>query len=88
MSIEYCETLLTNRYPKPEYSEDLEMKLIVHKLRMAEEIKDDIQFTSELFYKSLNILEKKPGGKYNFIIKSGYSLKAALYNLFKVFGQQ
>ena len=49
---------------------------------MEEEIKDNIQFTEELFNKSLNILKKKPGGKYDFITKSGQSFKYVLYNLF------
>ena len=51
---------------------------------MMEEVKDDIQFSQELFNKSLNILKKKGGGKYDFLTKCGQSLKAALYNLFKV----
>ena len=38
----------------------------------------------EIFNKSFNILKKKPGGKYNFIVKSGSALKSALFNLFRV----
>ena len=84
VSLDYCQELLTNRDPKPEYFEDLEFKQIVHKVRMEENIENDIKFSIELFNKSLNILKKKPGGKYNFIVKSGAALKSALYNLFRV----
>ena len=84
VSIEYCQNLLTNREPKPEFTDDLEMKYIIHRMRMMEEVKDDIQFSQELFNKSLNILKKKAGGKYDSLTKCGQSLKAALYNLFKV----
>ena len=84
VSIEYCQNLLTNRDPKPDFIEDLELKKLIHKIRMEETLEDDVEFTPELFNKSLNMLRKKSGGKYDFIIKSGQSLKSALFNLFKV----
>ena len=83
VSIDYCEELLTNRAPKEDFEEDLEFKQIIHKVRMEEEVENDIEFSPELFDKSLKILSKKSGGKYNFIAKGGPSLKSALYNLFK-----
>ena len=84
VSLEYCHELLTNRDPKPEYIEDIKYKKIIHEIRMEEIIEDDIEFSIELFNKTLLTLSKKPGGKYNFIMKSGKSLKSALFKLFQV----
>ena len=84
VSIQYCQTLLTNREPKPDFIEDLKMKDILHFVRMEEVLENDVKFTQELFDNSLKLLRKKSGGKYDFIVKSGQSLKDALYNLFKV----
>ena len=84
VSLDYCEELLTNRKPKDDFKEDLEFKQIVHRVRMEEKVDNDIEFSEHLFQKSLKILSKKCGNKYNFIIKSGPSLKSALFKLFKV----
>ena len=82
--VEYCQELLTNRDPKTEFIEDLELKRMIHEVRMKEEINDDIKFTQEIFDNSLNMIQKKIGNTYDFIVKSGHSLKAALFNLFRI----
>jgi hypothetical protein len=41
--------------------EDLDFKYMIHRMRMMEEVKDDIQFSHEIFNESLNILKKKAG---------------------------
>ena len=82
--IDYCQDLLTNRDPKAEFVEDIEMKKMIHEVRMKEEVEDDIEFSPELFKKSLEMLRKKPGHKYDFIVRSGESFKAALFTLFKL----
>ena len=76
--------MLTNREPKAEYVDDLELKKLIHQVRMSEDIEDDIEFSQEIFKKSLDMLKKKSGNKYDFILKSGESYRAALYTLFKV----
>ena len=83
VSIDYCTELLTNRAPREEFVEDFEFKSAIHEYRMAEEIEHDVEFTQELFDKSMDMLRKKAGEKYKFIIKSGEALKSALFNLFK-----
>ena len=57
---------------------------MVHRVRMEEKLENDIEFSQMLFQKSLKMLSSKYGNKYNFIVKSGPSLRAALYNLFRV----
>ena len=64
--------------------EDLDFKYMIHRMRMMEEVKDDIQFSHEIFNESLNILKKKAGWKYDFLTQCGQSLRSALYNMFKV----
>ena len=52
---------------------------------MEELIPNDIEeLPVESFYKTLETIKKKPGNKYDFIVKSGESLKAALLNLFQL----
>ena len=84
VSIDYCQDLLTNREPKADYKEDLELKQIIHQVRMVEKVENDIEFSQEIFQTSLDMLKKKNGHKYDFIIKSGESYKAALFTLFKI----
>ena len=84
VSIDYCHELLTNREPKPLYEEDIELKKIVHLVRMEEEVDNDIEFSKEIFQKSIDMLKKKTGHKYDFILKSGESYRQALFQLFNV----
>ena len=51
---------------------------------MRETIENDIEFSGELFYKTFNILKKKSGGKFDFIIKAGNSYISALHKLYEV----
>jgi hypothetical protein len=51
---------------------------------MEETIEDDIQWlTDDMLENTFSVLQKKPGAKYNFIMKGGTAAKAALYSLCK-----
>ena len=82
ISLKYCTDLLTNRQPRGNFLEDIQWKKEIHELRMQEQYDDDIQFSRELFEKSLKALKQK-SPKYDFILRSGNSLKEALYHLFE-----
>ena len=52
---------------------------------MSEEADDDIEeLTVTMFNKTYDALAKKPGSKYDFIVKGGGDLKAALFKLCQV----
>ena len=52
---------------------------------MSEVVPNDLEeLPVDSFFKTLESLTKKPGNKYDFITKSGASLKAALLNLFQL----
>ena len=58
------------------------MKDLVHSFRMKEIISDDIShLTLERFNKTFERVTKKPGSKYDFIVKGGPALKTALFKL-------
>ena len=82
-SLDYCVQLLTNRNPKPGFEEDVQVKDIIHEIRMKEEIVGDVEYTEELSEKSLEEL-KKNKDKYAFILRGGESLKKSLFNLFSL----
>ena len=87
VSLQYCSELLTNRLPKADFEEDIEMKEIIHKLRMCEDVTEDDEMeelSEERFDKTYEMLAKRPGAKYKFIMKAGMSLKPALFNLCKI----
>ena len=87
VSLEYCSDLLTNRSPKAGFEEDILMKEFIHKFRMVEDYNDNddiVELSEERFNKTYDILAKRPGEKYKFIMKAGNSLRPALYNLCKV----
>ena len=85
VSLQYCVDLLTNRKPKAEYEEEFNLKKIIHRVRMEEIIEDDILvLTHNMLEATFSALEKKPGNKYNFIMKGGEAVKAALYTLCKL----
>ena len=85
VSLQYCVDLLTNRKPKEDFEDDLWWKQIVHNMRMEERFEDDIhEITDDMLQKTYDTLKKKPGAKYNFIMKGGMAVKAALFTLCKV----
>ena len=85
VSLQYCVDLLTNRKPKEDFEDDLWWKQIVHNMRMEERFEDDIhEITDDMLQKTYDTLKKKPGTKYNFIMKGGMAVKAALFTLCKV----
>ena len=57
-SLNYCVQLLTNRSPKPGFEEDVAIKDLIHETRMMEVIENDVEFSEELFEKSLKELQK------------------------------
>ena len=82
VSLAYCVKLLTNREPKDKFKDDIELKKRVHEVRMEEIVKDDIELSQDMFENSLKAVKKK-GKKYDFITKSGKSIKEAVYNLYE-----
>ena len=85
VSLDYLVNLLSNKPVKEEYAEVLNVKRELHFERMAEVIDNDInELSSETFEKILISLSKKPGSKYKYITRAGYSLKLALCNLFQI----
>ena len=83
VSLKYCVDLLTNRKPKPEYEQFIEMKKEIHNERMAEVIENDVEFSETLYNDCLKILKKKNPKKYAFILKGGEALKKSLVALFR-----
>ena len=85
-SLNYCVDLLTNRKPAKGFEEDVRVKDMIHDARMRETIENDIEFSNEMFEKSLKGL-KKNSDKYQFILQGGKSLKEALFSLFNLVWQ-
>ena len=81
---DYCVNLLKNREPSESFKEDVDMKRVIHNIRMKERIENDIEFSEEVFKETLKTFKKKNGNKYDLIVKSGPSLHAALIKLYKV----
>ena len=82
VSLEYCKELLRNREPRNGYEEDVSVKLQVHSVRMMETIENDLKdLTVDMFEQSYNILSKKSGEKYKFILKGGHAVKMALLKI-------
>ena len=59
------------------------VKITVHAKGMKEVIEEDMDFSMEIFEKSLKALKKKKANKYDFSIRSGKSHKVALFRLFE-----
>ena len=85
VSLNFVVDLLKTKKPKDKYTELVAKRKELHYERMLEVIPDDLEeLPEESFHKIYESLTKKPGKKYEFITKSGSSLKAALLNLFKI----
>jgi hypothetical protein len=75
----------SQRKPNEEFKEDIFVKDLVHTVRMSECIENDIsELSINRFNDTFITLTKKPGSKYQFIVKGGPVLKAALYKLCQV----
>ena len=82
VSLDYCNELLTNRKPKAGYEDDIFLKQVIHEKRMKEIIQNDVDYlTYDKFEQSYDMIKKKPGDKYKFIIKGGEAVKAALFKV-------
>ena len=84
ISLSYLKNLLTNRNPKSGYENDLKVINLVHEVRMAEEIKENDDYSFDDFDELLKHLKKNNKDKYKFILKAGTSLQWCLFNLFKL----
>ena len=82
VSLQFCKDLLTNREPKEEFVEDILVKKLVHTARMPEQVENDLEeLTTEKFEDTFMKLSKRLGSKYDFIVRGGPALKAALQKL-------
>ena len=81
LTVKYCADLLTNRNPKRGFEEDIDLKNLVHDIRMLEN--DNFDLTEEMFEGSLKELSIKKKDKYSFILNGGEDLKKAVFALFK-----
>ena len=84
VSIEFLTGLLMKKGPKEGYEDTYKNKRLLHKERMLEVIDNDvIELSNETLDKNWSKLKSKPGKKYDFLVKGGDGLKAAVFNLFK-----
>ena len=61
------------------------MKKKIHWARMEDDFAEELpDLTEAMFEDTYKSLAKKPGSKYDFIMKAGDSLKPALYNLYSI----
>ena len=61
MSLKYCQDLLNDKKPDYTYAFEVEVKELLHDIRMKENVEDDVhmKFTIEDFNKTLEKLKKK-----------------------------
>ena len=83
VTLNYCKELLTNRAPKDDFVEDMRMKQLVHDVRMEVFVENDLEYTTDLFKKSLKVVRSKGGEKYKEIINGGSSLLKALDRVYR-----
>ena len=77
--------LLTAKPSPPEYRTQIDILKHLHLERMNENIDDDVdELPLDIFLKTFKTLGRKPGKKYDFIIKAGNSFKYALYNVMNI----
>ena len=83
VSLAYAVDLLKNREPKKEFIDVIKHKEELHQERLKEIVHDDLdELPEDLFNETLKQISEKPGNKYEFIKKAGYSYIQALYQLF------
>ena len=85
VSLDYLLSILKTKEPHDKHKELVLRRKEQHFERMEERIDNDLEeMPEETFWKVVSKLEQKPGNKYKFITKAGYSLKLALLNLYKI----
>jgi hypothetical protein len=83
VSVAYLSTLLTNRDPKDEYKQHLDILKLLHQHRMKEECTDEEDLTEKDFLEMIKKLQRKKADKYKFTLHGGQSYLDALYCLYK-----
>ena len=85
VSLNYLVNLLTSKPPSIKYKDHIDNLRNLHSLRMAEkQVEDMEELPIAVFLKTFDNLSKKPGKKYDFIVKAGEGFKSALFNLLKI----
>ena len=79
ISADYVVNLLKNREPKHEYKLDIALKREVHSVRMLECEESELVLTRKMFFDALEIVKRKGGSKYEFVLKAGESLLNAFF---------
>ena len=82
VSVAYLSNLLTNRDPKDEYKQNLQILKLLHEQRMTEECVDEEDLTEKDFKEMIKKLKKKKAEKYKFTLHGGKSYLDALYCLY------
>ena len=82
-SVKYLSNLLTNREPKEEYKQNLEIMKQLHVIRMSEEYRTDDKLIRKDFEDMIRKLKKKKAEKYKFTLNGGKSYRDSLFCLYK-----
>ena len=85
VSLKYLVNLLTNKPPPPEFKDHIFNIRKLHFTRMEENFDNDVdEWPVKVVLKTFENLARKPGTKYDFIVKAGISFKNALFNILKI----
>ena len=81
-SIDHLANLLSNRDPKPAFTEEYNYQISLHEERMHEEdTNEDSGFSDEYFNNLMKHLQRKDENKYKFLLMGGSNLKCATSTL-------
>ena len=81
-SLEYCISLLTNKRPDVEFTKEINTVKKIHDMRMIIDTeKEEEELSMEDFHKIILHFKKKGKDSYNFITKSGNSLKNTIFTI-------
>ena len=79
--LNYCTDVLLNNVPKDNFKDEINLKEMLHDIRMKNKTESSINISEETFKK---VLEKNKKGKkktYDFLLKAGKKFKQSVYKL-------
>ena len=82
VSLRYCRDVLTNNAPDPDYLREIEIKEIIHEVRMKESKESNNRLPNENDFKNVvDKMRKKKKKTYDFLVNSGMFFQKEVFRL-------
>ena len=79
IALDYCTEVLSNNVPKDDFKEEIQLKELLHDIRMDNKAASNVSISEETYQKVLEKIKKGKKKTYDFLVKAGDDFKHSVY---------